>query len=157
MSSQPYVSRIRHINVQPHYWLVCSNCNLIVRLTFNPIITSNSATWNFVFINEAIILISECQGGADGKGLSCQSGCWQIEYRLCQVDKKQAFNSTFLGLSDQDLNLEASCTTMLSLKIHLGSLHIGKSVKAARCCQNEGVALCISPDYTDSGYRGGRY
>ena len=59
-----------------------------------------------------------------------------------------------LDLSDQDLNLEARCTTIMSWA-PLPFTHWA-SVKAAWCCQPGCVALCISLDYTDSS-RSGRY
>ena len=46
--------------------------------------------------------------------------------------------------------------TVGALKIHLYHLTHWASVKAAWCCQPGRVALCISPNYTDSS-RSGRY
>ena len=38
------------------------------------------------FVAVTITFIQGCHGGAVGKGLDCQSCCWQIESQSCQVD-----------------------------------------------------------------------
>ena len=74
----------------------------------------------------------------------------QFEFQLCQTDKnlQQTFNPKLLGLLDRDLNLEASCTTIIySGYVEYPPLPFTHwaSVKAASCCQLGRVAQYVLP------------
>ena len=112
-------------------------------------------------MNEATILslIREgCQSDGVARALSCQAVGITVQAPTVLNYKKifkQAVSLKLLGLSDQGRNLEASCMYHNNI---VGTLNGSLLPFAywAWCCQPRHVALCISPDYTDSS-RTGRY
>ena len=104
-----------------------------------------------------------CQGDAEAKALSCQAVGITVQAPTVSNCKKSL--SKLSALIARSFRLRPKLGGLMyhnnivvvgTLKGPLLPFAHWASVKAAWCCQLRRVALCISPDYTDSS-RSGKY